>query len=489
MVTPFNARWLAILDAGLNPMLVKDIYQSFRNKGFIISYFGALFICLNAYLLVPIGTHYAENTGMMLLGWLIFCIAVIVLYTIPFGSGRQLREEIDSHALDLIVITHLTPLSILTGRFQAAMLKIVLLCAYFGPFISTAFLYGGVGALESLLILWNLVLLSALITALTLALNAVTAIIGQQVVNRVLIPALFISLLFIVPALSTVIWAVFDQNIISGELLNPLLWGMSTLFIFLLCGFILSLGTQWLTPLGLREARYPKQWLLAISLIHALSFTCMAYQYEGIGLDSSWQTLLWVGTVVGLVIAWWVCAFWMGQVPHQPVHLRRQLKAKPYWQRWVYIYLNDGYYYTFIYYLSISGLLLVPLIAWPDAASPLSSPWRIVALWGVSSIYLLYATGLACFINSFRKHPSTPSYILIFIIMCSMMVFIASVLQSSAILRPQSLWLIWFPLTEEPIKDYPVHALWLPPFIGMLCAYWGFKRIVHKKINKNINKC
>lgn len=463
------------LDQCLNPILVKEVYQGFRNKAFISWYFIAVLVCLNAYLVVPLGDFYTENTGRILFGWLYACVTVVAVFIVPFGSGRQLRDEIESNAIELIAITHLTPSQVLSGRFQAALLKIILLCAYFGPFVSIAFLYGGIGNLESVLLVWWLVLFSAVILALALALNAATAIIGANVTSRFLVPALFLTVMTLMPTLSAGLWSL---SVLGGGIgllwvdQWPL-WLLGTVVTLMICRFILSLGAQFLTPAGLRDSRYPKLWLLGIVVVQGVGFA-VSVGYEGWG-GGRWQTTTAFFMASGSGVVWWLAAFWMGQSTHQPARLQYQLQTAGRWQRAWYRIFTDGYYYSLCYALAVSGLLLTPLLLLDELSLP--QKHSLLGIWGLSVVYLIYATGIACFINSLRQRPSTYSYIAIFLGVVGVELFVSTILQSSYGFKPHSVWLVFFPLSENLNADYPLQWVWLPVLIGVVLAYWGDRRM------------
>lgn len=469
------------LDQFLNPILVKEVYQGFRNKAFISWYFIAVLVCLNAYLVVPLGDFYTENTGRILFGWLYACVAVVAVFVVPFGSGRQLRDEIESHAMELIAITHLTPGEVLNGRFQAALLKIMLLCAYFGPFVSIAFLYGGIGNLESMLLVLWLVLLSAVIIAVTLTLNAATAIVGANTVSRFLIPALFLAIFTLVPTLFVAVWSftMLGGGVGLSWLDQWPLWVLGAVVILMICRFILSLGAQFLTPAGLRDSRYPKLWLLGIVMMQGVGFAA-SVGYEGWN-GGQWQVMAALFMASSSGVVWWLVAFWMGQPTHQPMRLQYQLQAASGWRRGLYWIFTDGYYYSLLYYIVISGTLLIPVLLLDKLS--LADKYTLLGIWGLSVMYLIYWTGIACFINSLRKRPSTYSYIAIFLGVVGVTLFLSVVLQSSSQLKPHSVWLVFFPLSENLHFDYPLEWVLVPVLIGGGLAYWGSKRI--SRVNGN----
>jgi hypothetical protein len=143
------------IDAALNPLMVKEAHQSFRNRALLIMGFFALGVPL----LVFMGTiasstnpdsmpYYpgSERAGEQLFRTLSGFAMLVTWVAVPVRAAAMLHAEVRSHTLELTVLTSLTPWQLASGRFQAAALQTLLLLAFLAPFCIASIALGGVGA-------------------------------------------------------------------------------------------------------------------------------------------------------------------------------------------------------------------------------------------------------------------------------------------------------------------------------------------------------
>ncbi|RKZ80406.1 MAG: hypothetical protein DRR19_23670 [Candidatus Parabeggiatoa sp. nov. 1] len=193
-----NIKLIERIDAKVNPIMVKEIYQGFRGRWFVIGYGLALLISLGGYFSVvsPSFPTYSSS-GLELFKTLMFSMTLVALFIIPISAGNQLRNDITSNTLELITITHLSPWAIISGYFQAAMLKIVLLFACMGPFMMAAFLLGGIGVTKGLYSLGFLLLYALFFCALLLMVNALPALNPRYKILATIIQTLLVLLIIV----------------------------------------------------------------------------------------------------------------------------------------------------------------------------------------------------------------------------------------------------------------------------------------------------
>ncbi|RKZ80405.1 MAG: hypothetical protein DRR19_23665 [Candidatus Parabeggiatoa sp. nov. 1] len=193
-----NIKLIERIDAKFNPIMVKEIYQGFRGRWFVIGYGLALLICLGGYMTIVLpASPQNEALGSELFKVLGFSMMLVALFIIPVNAGNQLRNDITSNTLELITITNLSPWAIISGRFQAAALKMLLLFACMGPFVMAAFLLGGIGMTQIISDLGFLLLLSLVCCALLLMINALPALNPRYKILPTIIQTLLLLLIVI----------------------------------------------------------------------------------------------------------------------------------------------------------------------------------------------------------------------------------------------------------------------------------------------------
>lgn len=122
----------------LNPMLVKEVYQSFRGWGLIIGFAVALLVPLLGFLEMVSetsaqGDYYARIV--------VLALAFAGIIILPLGAGAALRQDIISGTIELIALSRLSPYKMIMGRFQSSMMRLLLLFAAVMPFtVSSLFL-------------------------------------------------------------------------------------------------------------------------------------------------------------------------------------------------------------------------------------------------------------------------------------------------------------------------------------------------------------
>ncbi|HMI93471.1 MAG TPA: hypothetical protein VK509_18995, partial [Polyangiales bacterium] len=147
------ARVLVRMDAALNPLMVKEAHQSFRNRALLIMGFLALGVPLLVFMgsiassTSPESTPYypgAERAGDSFFRTLSGFAMLVTWVAVPGRAAAMFHGEVRSHTVDLTVLTSLTPWQLASGRFQAAALQIVLLLAFLAPFCVASIALGGV---------------------------------------------------------------------------------------------------------------------------------------------------------------------------------------------------------------------------------------------------------------------------------------------------------------------------------------------------------
>jgi hypothetical protein len=149
----------------LPPMLVKELRQGLRTRGFVGSLVGFQAVMVIAYFFACFtqandrGAFDTANsifwtiTGLMLVG------------SMPLRGLAGLNTEIEARTIDLLVLTRLTAWRIVTGKWVSLMAQALLLTLALLPYAVMRYYLGPVDLLNDLAILGWLFASSALLTA------------------------------------------------------------------------------------------------------------------------------------------------------------------------------------------------------------------------------------------------------------------------------------------------------------------------------------
>ena len=157
----FAARLDGLSDL-LSPIVVKEVRQMVRGREFNYSFSLSLIAGLIvAFIAGTNATSGTGDSGIRIFSSLMACLALVGLIVAPLGAFNALRNERMERTLDLVTVTTLSPLRIVTGKLTAQGVKLLTLFAALAPFVAMSFLLGGIDfptILYSLasLFLWSL---------------------------------------------------------------------------------------------------------------------------------------------------------------------------------------------------------------------------------------------------------------------------------------------------------------------------------------------
>ncbi len=358
-----NIKLIERIDAKVNPIMVKEIYQGFRGRWFVIGYGFALLICLGGYITIASPAFPAYySLGLELFKILIFSMMPVALFLIPMSAGNQLRNDITSNTLELITITHLSPWAIISGHFQAAMLKILLLFACMGPFVMAAFLLGGIGVTKGLYSFGFLLLYALVFCALLLMVNALPALNPRYKILATIIQTLLV-LLIIVSLIGDGLTSPYNHcHFFVGKFLSWLWYKKVRVNLdFILVGsvsafFFLRMAADMLSFQAIRTFFYSKLVLMALLMVMCLPlFKWIMFPSSMLNFNEIEALFFWT-----LFTLYFFALFWGGQVNTNvlaPNNLRPQ-------HRW----REDAYILALVSVTMLTlSLFLTMLLSWEDA--------------------------------------------------------------------------------------------------------------------------
>lgn len=162
----------------LNPMLVKELRQGLKTNVFVGVFVlvQAAMILLVGFRLLSMGTADASDAGEWLDGVLWFALGAALLLIMPLRGLHTISEETKQNTLDLVQLTHLGAMRIVTGKWIAIVGQVLLLTMAVLPYAVLRYFFGGVDVVSNLTSLMGMLLASTVISAACVMLSTVPAV-------------------------------------------------------------------------------------------------------------------------------------------------------------------------------------------------------------------------------------------------------------------------------------------------------------------------
>lgn len=178
----------------LNPILVREVVQAMTGRIFMLTLAGAVL----AVVLVTFANIWLERDpqriGREVFSSCLMCLAPILLFIVPMQAFLSMRQEVSGGTTEQLMLTHLSPLRIVTGKLAASFSQFVLFLAVFAPAMALTFLLRGVDVPTIALMLFFAALASLTATTGCIAFAAVSRVKVVSALMQVLAPAaLFIA--------------------------------------------------------------------------------------------------------------------------------------------------------------------------------------------------------------------------------------------------------------------------------------------------------
>lgn len=149
----------------LNPILIKEARQSLKSRQFIATFFLLLLAsCIWTVLGIVINAPdvYYVPSGETLLAGYYFVLAIPLIGMVPLAAHRSLAAEIDDDTFEMLVITQLSAMRIVTGKLNSAMLQMMVYFAAIVPCLAFSYLLRGVN-LPTIALLIGIVFFTAML--------------------------------------------------------------------------------------------------------------------------------------------------------------------------------------------------------------------------------------------------------------------------------------------------------------------------------------
>ncbi|MEZ6090417.1 MAG: hypothetical protein R3C05_20825 [Pirellulaceae bacterium] len=170
----------------LNPILIKEARQSLKSRQFTTTFF---FLLLASLFWMVIGVSisapdiYYVPAGVTMLSGYYFLLALPMMAIVPVAAYRSLAAEIEDGTFELLVITNLSSLRIVTGKLGSAILQMMVYFAVLVPCLAFCYLLRGIDVLMITTTLVLVVSLSLLLTTIALFLATIAPTKASQLLS------------------------------------------------------------------------------------------------------------------------------------------------------------------------------------------------------------------------------------------------------------------------------------------------------------------
>ncbi len=158
------------LDTRMNPVLLRDLRLYMRGKLFLYGYFIVL-ACLTIVAATGIVVSHSTRGYFSLLYPTVMILAIATGAMVPYLVGERFRDELSSHATELILASPLTAARLVRGKVYGAWCLSLMLLSVAMPVFVTSYLLGGISPYALLIIFAGLVLAATVMPLLNVYLG------------------------------------------------------------------------------------------------------------------------------------------------------------------------------------------------------------------------------------------------------------------------------------------------------------------------------
>lgn len=249
----------------LPPMLVKELRQGLRARGFV-----ALFVVFHVITVLAFWWTLEINSASgsrEIFNWLngLFwgLVNLVLLLALPWRGLSGLRSEMDGRTLDLLVLTRLTAWRIVLGKWIALSAQAALFLLTLLPYGVVRYFFGSVDLLGDLGLVCTLLMASLALTAATLWVSTLPKIV------RILVPVamVFGAQGFGMASITRMTMASRPGVTMSPTRFPPVMDGWGVLATVLIIAVCLGLAVRRLAPPAENHSQWARGLLLALLLL------------------------------------------------------------------------------------------------------------------------------------------------------------------------------------------------------------------------------
>ncbi len=140
-------KWLISISDWCSPILVKETRQALKSKQFTWTFVLLLLavVCWTFFAIISlIPSIYYFPYGSTLLGGYLFLLIIPTIMIVPNAAYRSMASELDQGTFDVLTISPLSPLKVVTGKLAVAMVQSMIYISALAPCIALTYLLRGV---------------------------------------------------------------------------------------------------------------------------------------------------------------------------------------------------------------------------------------------------------------------------------------------------------------------------------------------------------
>lgn len=187
--TRFDGLWERYSDR-LNPMVVRDVRQSLKNRLFLLVFF---LLLTASWLTSTLGVlsyrsilAYVE-VGPDFFRWYLIGLIGCLVFVVPAGAFFSMSQEFRDNAFEVLAVTTLSPSNIVFGKLQGTLVMILVYASAVAPFLSLSYLLGGIGLINVLFSLLVLGMVSLTLSLFALMMGSLAQKPWLEVLNLIIL--------------------------------------------------------------------------------------------------------------------------------------------------------------------------------------------------------------------------------------------------------------------------------------------------------------
>ncbi len=335
------------LDGAVNPIMLKEMWQSVHSKVFMAFFWLLLAIALLIYYMSVGGERETSGQGMFIA--FAFLMGLMMMFMIPTAAFVSLYREIRTQTIELVQITAMHGRQLVRGRLMASGMRILLLCSLVAPFAVTSFLFGGIDLVSILVSVYGLLLASFCACAVAVFFGALTAYRRLRLLAVLGFGGLMLAGLLIPLGMAPLVVAVMTFGGAFGGPFGAVRGGIATRSLLVSLGWstvLAALLVMLLTASAANSLTFPQNRSSARTKFVALLIVVALF-------GSTWTVAAMAGALLlpgasatfqlNACLLVGVCSlFWLTGAPHIPHRHRVKLARRGRLVRLLYAPFRDG---------------------------------------------------------------------------------------------------------------------------------------------------
>ncbi len=249
------------------PMLVKELRQGLRTRGFVLMFL-AFHLIMAVVLWIAISSYNVSSAGNMT-NDAIFSILLFALVVVqPLRAQNAISIEVKANTLELITMTSMNARRIVVGKWLSLVVQSLLLIVSILPYVVISYLLGGVNLLNELVKFALLFLASSALIA---------GVIGLSSSMTRIIPIMIILFVFSAQGLMGMIFS--GRSVMPEfDLQDPQFWLFVLLFLIsisYLAWSAMTLGMHLIAPAA--ENHISQHRIIALALTFFVSVSALTW--------------------------------------------------------------------------------------------------------------------------------------------------------------------------------------------------------------------